>query len=337
MNHIYSAELARALFEEVGDALFLFDPDTDELLDVNRPAERLSGFPRAELLSFPATYLFRFGGGGCRGGKDQLRQAATKTQVFHSQEGFFLRTRQDGVWVPVNLTVARLHVRPKTLALITARDVGERHEALGRLQRVEAELRRVLASVSDCLWSAEFSAGGSWEYRYFSPVVEQLTGRPPESFLGKPGPWEDIVHPDDRPAREGVLAALRSGQPGKAEYRVVWPDGRVRWLRESVRVTRGPDGRPAQMHGVLTDTTELKQAEQDRDRFFTLSLDMLCIAGLDGRSWPSSTPTTTRPPGPSWSRCPPAPTWYPSRTATAARTARTAGCCGRRRGSATSG
>src|ERR671935_1324514 len=85
MNHIYSAELARALFEEVGDALFLFDPDTDELLDVNRPAEQLSGFPRAELLSFPATYLFRFGSGGGRGGKDRLRPGAGETQGFHSQ------------------------------------------------------------------------------------------------------------------------------------------------------------------------------------------------------------------------------------------------------------
>src|SRR5690349_5610269 len=96
MNHIYSAELARALFEEAGDALFLFDPDTDQLLDVNRPAEQLSGFTRDELLTYPATYLFRFGGGGGKGGKDRLRQAASKTQVFHSQEGFFLRTRQDG-------------------------------------------------------------------------------------------------------------------------------------------------------------------------------------------------------------------------------------------------
>src|SRR5262249_39720807 len=151
MHHIYSAELARALFEEAGDALFLFDPDTDQLLDVNRPAEQLSGFARDELLSYPATYLFRFGGGG-KGGKGRLRPAASKTQVFHSQEGFLLRTREDGVWVPVNLTVARLHVHPKTLALITARDVRERHEAHARLQKVEGELRRVLASVSDCLW-----------------------------------------------------------------------------------------------------------------------------------------------------------------------------------------
>src|SRR3954462_7015846 len=88
-------ELARALFDEAGDALFLFDPDTDELLDVNTTAERLSEFRRAEFFQHPATYYFRFGG---KGGMGRLRQASKESGVFHAQDGFFLRTRKDGVW-----------------------------------------------------------------------------------------------------------------------------------------------------------------------------------------------------------------------------------------------
>ena len=197
MNAINAKDLAQALLEEAGDALFLFDPETDQVYGVSRAAEQLSGYAREDLLKFPATYMFRFGGQGERGGQNRLRQAAAKTGVFHSQEGYFLRTRADGVWVPVNVTVSRLHVKPRPLALITARDVRERHEAHARLQKMEAELRRVLSAVSDCLWSAEY-AGGVWTYRYFSPVVEALTGRPPDWFLGGARRWEDIVHPDDR-------------------------------------------------------------------------------------------------------------------------------------------
>src|SRR4051794_21840502 len=112
--------LARALFEEAGDALFLFDPDNDELVDVNGRAEKLTGFSRHDLMRFAATYLFRFGG---QGGKQKIREAASDSGVFHSQDGYFLRTSTDGVWLPVNLTISRLHLKPKTLALITARDV----------------------------------------------------------------------------------------------------------------------------------------------------------------------------------------------------------------------
>src|SRR5262249_38247954 len=145
--------------------------------------EKLSGFSRTELLGFPSSYLFRFGPGnqpGAQGaGKQRLRRAVSHTTVFHAQDGFFLRTSTDGVWVPVNLTITRLHVEPKTLALITARDVREAHEAHARLKKMEAELRRVLTAVSDCLWSAEWAPDGRWAYRYLSPVIENLTGRSP--------------------------------------------------------------------------------------------------------------------------------------------------------------
>src|SRR5207253_1966462 len=78
--------LGRALFQEAGDGLFLFDPDDDQLLDVNPTAERLTGHTRDELLRRPATYWFRFA--GPNGSKDRLRQAASRTGVFHAQDGF---------------------------------------------------------------------------------------------------------------------------------------------------------------------------------------------------------------------------------------------------------
>src|SRR5439155_23695425 len=130
---IHSDDLARALFQEAGDALFLFDPTSDQLLDVNGMAERLSGFARAELLRMPATYMFRYGG---QGGMARLRAASNKTGMFHSKEGYYLRTRDDAVWVAVNLTLTRLHVRPKTVALLTARDVREQRESHARLKRI---------------------------------------------------------------------------------------------------------------------------------------------------------------------------------------------------------
>src|SRR5581483_5599914 len=146
MNSIDTNGLAQALFEEAGDALFLCAPEGDQLLDVNLMAERLSGYARAELLQLPASYLFRYAG---QGGLQRLRDACHQTLPFHSQEGFFLRTPHDKVWIPVNLTVARLHVRPRTLALITARDVREQHETQAQLQQAATRLRLILDSAHE--------------------------------------------------------------------------------------------------------------------------------------------------------------------------------------------
>jgi two-component system, sensor histidine kinase and response regulator len=256
--------LGRALFQEAGDALFLFDPDTDRLMAVNPTAERLTGLSRAELLSKPMTYWFRFAG---KGGQ-RLRNAGAHTGIFHSQEGFLLRTRAEDAWIPVNITIARLHVEPKTLALITARDVREQREAHAQLQAKEAELRRVLASVTDCLWSAEIDDTGRWTYQFISPVVARITGRSPETFLrGGVAAWRDVVHPEDQAKWDQALARLRAGQPSQEEYRVVLPGGLLRWVRDRVTPTtahpRG-EGREGglRLDGVVTDLTERKVAEE---------------------------------------------------------------------------
>src|SRR5262249_857236 len=89
----HTDDLSDSLFEESGDALFLFDPNTEQLLDVNPMAQRLSGFTRPELLRMKITYLLR---SEVQGGLQRLRHAYRKTGLFHSQEGFLLRHHNEG-------------------------------------------------------------------------------------------------------------------------------------------------------------------------------------------------------------------------------------------------
>lgn len=258
MTDIYWAELAHTLFEEAGDALFLFDPDTEQIRDVNPMAQRLCGYSRRELLEMKVSYLIRSEG---QGDVQRLREAFRRTGLFHSQEGFWLRQHDGGLWVPVNLTVTRLHAEPKTLGLITARDIRERREAHDRLQKAEAELRRVLASVADCLWTAEVLADGRWVDRYYSPVIEKITGRPADFYLAGPERWLNTVAAEDRPLLEQAFQRWRAGQSGQVEFRLLWPDGSKHWLRDRVLVTPGPEGRTFRLDGILSDVTRQKQAE----------------------------------------------------------------------------
>jgi len=272
------SDLGQALFEEAGDALFLFDPDSDELLDVNPIAQLLSGFSRQELLCMPATFLFRFEG---RGGMHRLKNATEHTGVFHSQDGYFLRTRMEGVWVPVSLTIARLHVQPKILGLITARDVREQREALTQIKKIETELRRVIGSVADCLWSASVDKMHQWTYRYLSPVIEKITGRPPDFFRLGLDQWRRVVHIADRPIWEKEVQRLRAGKSVEEEYRIVRPDGSVRWVRDSVSVSHGDEEYQLRFDGVLTDITDArKAAEALRESQRTLATLMSNLPGM---------------------------------------------------------
>jgi PAS domain S-box-containing protein len=260
MNAYPDDELSVTLFEEAGDALLLFDSDTEQVLDANPMAQRLSGFSRQELLQMPLTNLIRADG---QDGLQRLRHNYQKIGLFHSQDGFWLRQQQDGAWVPVELTITRLHGEPKPLGLVTARDIREHRNMSAQLQRADSELRRVLASVSDYLWSAVVDPSGQATNRYYSPVVEKITGRPPEFFQVGPERWLSTVYEEDRPRIQEVvdriLAGLSTGE--EEEYRVVRPDGSLCWVRDSVRVSRCNDGRSLRLDGIVTDISDRKRAE----------------------------------------------------------------------------
>lgn len=288
MNPLTYTELAGALFEEAGDALFLFDPESDDILAVNPMAIRLCGFSQQELLRTPVTWLYRFNG---RPGQDRIRGMAQRSGIFHNQDGFELRTRDDRFWIPVTLTIARLHVKPKTLALITARDAREQRAAHERVRDVEAELRRVLSSVSDCLWSAEIDADGHWTYRFLSPVIERITGKSPDFFQAGAKHWWTVVATEDRPRCEQARIGWRKGISSQEEYRVVRPDGTVRWVRDTVRVSpAGGESRAIRLDGILTDITDRRKAEEalSRERSLLRSLidsipDLIVYKDRDGR------------------------------------------------------
>ncbi len=60
------------------------------------------------------------------------------------------------------------------------------------------------------------------------------------------------------------MARMKAGQATHEEYRVVWPDGTSRWVREKVRVSRGTAERGAtRLDGVLSDISERKRMERD--------------------------------------------------------------------------
>ena len=158
----------------------------------------------------------------------------------------------------------------KFVALIEsiARQLGmlsERRLAVEARQRTEDELQDVLSSISDYVWSGEIDDKGRFVYRYYSPVAEQLTGWPPAFFTSSPQRWLSIVHPEDRPRLERALLRAWSAHSRheNEEYRIVRPDGQVRWVRDSIKIRRCDDGR-RRLDGVVSDITERKQGELER-------------------------------------------------------------------------
>jgi two-component system, cell cycle sensor histidine kinase and response regulator CckA len=105
--------------------------------------------------------------------------------------------------------------------------------------------------------------------------------------------WLSLVHPDDREVMAKYLLehVIRDGNTFDRRYRIHrHSDGGLRWVHGYGELERGPDGKPTFMIGTIQDITDLVANEQalqtkteELDRFFSLTIDLLCIANLEGR------------------------------------------------------
>ncbi len=256
MNHYDRDELAITLFEESGDALFLFDPLSEAMMDVNPMAQRLSGFPYTELLRMKVTYLFR---SNAHGGVHRLRHAFLRTGLFHSQEDFLLRHAKDGVWVPVNLTVTRLHARPKTLGLITARDISERKKLETSLLYERHLLHSLLDNIPDRIYFKDSES----RFIRVNKAQAQLQGlSSPDEAVNR----SDFDFFPEEYARKGQADERRVMETGESliaqEEQFTDRQGRKHWVSTTKSPLRDAKGQTVGTFGITRDITEHKQLEE---------------------------------------------------------------------------
>lgn len=95
---------------------------------------------------------------------------------------------------------------------------------------------------------------------YASPAFETLFGRPRGELYANPRALFDAIHPDDRAAVEAEMARNRAGAWGPVEYRIVRPDGGVRYVTDRGFAVLEPSGAVRMQVGVVTDVTRTVEA-----------------------------------------------------------------------------
>jgi len=141
------------------------------------------------------------------------------------------------------------------LFLMQRREYRRLRHALDQQQR---EFRQLHESLGEVLWLG--SADGSQLY-YVSQAFEQVYGRPVSAILSRPALWRESVHPEDLDRARALDPRRADGAMVSCEYRVIRPDGSVRWVEDRKRMILGADGRPLLMGGIAEDIT----ARRERD------------------------------------------------------------------------
>lgn len=138
----------------------------------------------------------------------------------------------------------------------TLRDIDQRRRDEEALRESERRLRVALVAGRMGAWSYDLATGAQrWDesqYRLFG--LDRSLAPSRELFLS-------LIHPDDIGAVAFDPETLPLDTFLDAEFRIVRPDGQIRWISAHSVAHAGPDGRPREMIGVNRDMTAQKEAE----------------------------------------------------------------------------
>ncbi|MEH2610028.1 PAS domain-containing protein [Bradyrhizobium sp. AZCC 1693] len=132
-------------------------------------------------------------------------------------------------------------------------------------------------------------AAGIWNYNVFTRQMHwsrgfhELLGLNPGTVAPSIEEFNRRVHPDDRPLRRDVGDMLLDGLPLDREFRVVKPNGRLRWVHDQAEILLNEVGEPAKILGVTLDITKNYESLQPL-RTGVERYDAL-IRAIDGLVW----------------------------------------------------
>jgi two-component system cell cycle sensor histidine kinase/response regulator CckA len=134
----------------------------------------------------------------------------------------------------------------------------ERQRADEQRQQAEDRFRQLAETIQQVFWMSDPHG----TMLYVSPAFETIFGRPADILAMSPGAWLDAVHPDDRERVEQASYARARRDDYDEVYRIVRPDGAVRWIRDRAFHVYNDAGDVHRLVGTAADVTEQRQLEE---------------------------------------------------------------------------
>ena len=252
------------LSQHTHDIILFVRQRDGQIVEANEAATRAYGYDHHELLTkrisdlrLPSTLVDL---------SEQMHQASLGDASFET-----VHLRKDGAPFPVEVSSQGMMLGGERILMGIVRDITERKRVEEALLKRESQLEE----------AQRIGHIGSWEW----DAVKNVTTSSDELyrlFDSEPGSYEftlerffESPHPDDRVmAKEHVGRMFETRNPSSFDFRVLRPDGTIRWLHSRSTVTVDDAGQIIRMQGTVEDITERKAANdavsQERNLLRTL-------------------------------------------------------------------
>ena len=239
-----------AVVDSAADVILTLD-DEGSIQFANPAADPQLGYAAKDLVGQPAAVLFED-----RAAWNETRRAVLKGDAVRQPVEVKAR-RKDGSATYLEVSLARWVSQSRVLITAILRDVNERRAAQEVLRESEAQFRALAQAMPNHVWTARPDGQLDW----FNARVYEYSGVEPGALDGNG--WNSLLYPEDMvAANELWRAALASGAPYEAQFRIRNASGAYRWHLARAFPIRGADGAVMRWVGSNTDIEDQKVAAQ---------------------------------------------------------------------------
>ncbi len=131
------------------------------------------------------------------------------------------------------------------------------------LRESEERFRQLAENIRQVFWMATPQMN---QIFYVSPAYEEIWGRTCKSLYEFPGTWFESIHPPDRDKVLIIFQEKRIQTMLDIKYRIVRPDGSIRWIQSQAFPVCNKSGEIYRIVGISEDISEIKQTEEEQSR-----------------------------------------------------------------------
>lgn len=261
------------VLEEAPVGVLITDPSQDDnpIIYANEKFQEMTGYEEKEVLGRNCRFLQ---------GEDtrtepvrQMREAVDNRKSVTVQ---LKNYRKDGTmfWNEVNIAPLLNHEGELMNFVGFQRNVSSRKEQDQRFENMAK-------SIDQIFWTYDPNQDN---FLYVSPAFEEIFGRNLQELLEKPRLWFEMIHPNDR-EKVSNYWKTRGYSTYEMKYRIMRPDGEIRWVQEQGYPVRKDGETIEQYVGVTTDVTRREALQRERQKFVQIvqnSGDFIARLSPDG-------------------------------------------------------
>jgi len=256
------------------DMLASTDGDTEKIRHCNEALCKKLGYVETEIVGHPISKIYH---PDCLEDAKSMYTSLVSKGEIHDLE--LVLRKKDGNSIEVNSSASTIRdtIGDLLYCRFIWRDISQYREIERELRASEALFHQLANSIREVFWLMSLEGD---EFFYLSPGYDEIWGRSRMDLMADPMSWVDSIYPDDIEQVIAHFERQKLGEFVEYDFRMVRPDGEIRWIHARAFPVEDENGVPHRVAGFALDITERKRAEEQLIQASNMALLGQLTAGV---------------------------------------------------------